>query len=313
MKNSEIQKCNQIACSFLLAYFSTWMLMNLHFMPEHVAQYESMMQAFLEGRGHAPDQFRILQIYLIGIPYIWLDLYSSIWVFSLISLFFMNMAIFRSSFIGLSGNAKFVITLALAASYPIAMYTGPRWDTGFIIALALMLIEFERRNSVAWFFSFLALLSLARADIALCYALILVIWDRSFFSWRRAFAALAIPLAIQGIMKFAIFSGAQYSVETVMIKENLNIQRFNMAPMIFLIAACVIYWRSCITDFLGWLFRHGFRGQGVLIVFFLYIASLFIVAIFSEIRLFLPLIPLFALLASDYRKDITPSAPPGKR
>lgn len=257
------------------------------------------MVSFLQGIGPAPDQYRILQIFLIGLPYRFLNLYHSIWVFSLVTLTLSNLLILRCGWLAFNRNTKVLLALILSVIYPLAMYTGPRWDTAFIFGLAILLVECRRRCWDYGFWLVLAMLAFARSDIALFYALLIAISNIRPKQKIYTIASIALPLGIQLALQFLIFPTAHYAVDVVMVKENLNSARINMVPLPFFAMAAFALWRDRVGDFCRWLWRSP-NGSWIYLLFTLYIVMLFTVAIWSELRLLIHLMPAVILLASQY-------------
>jgi len=295
-----------IPSALLLGFLGAWLFMHIHLPRTALSPHETSFLNILAGTGPAPDQYRLLQNHLIGLLYRVMhhDLYRSVFLFTAASLASTIYLLLQKAYPDISRNTKQSLSIVLALMYPVVMYNGPRGDTAFILLLALGLAIAIDRSARLVFVSLLTLMAFTRADLALFAALFALLWKPAWFSSVRWVFVVALPLTIQGALQFIVFPEASYYCDVVMFKENLRIERVSATPAFILIAALLCLFNRRVIDFCRWLNALGLRGKLLILLFFGYGFVIFVIAVATEIRLFLPLAPFVLLLAQAQCQEI---------
>jgi hypothetical protein len=286
--------------AMLLGYLGAWLLMSIHLPPETLKIHEPGVILFLDGKGAAPDQYRLLQNHLSGLLYRVVGIYHSTFWFTAVSLAAAIFVLVEKAYPSIPQFVKKYLSIALTLLYPVLMYNGPRGDTAFILLLALGLTIAIEREDKLLFVGTLILMAFTRADIALFSALFAVLWKPIWFNPVFYGFIVALPIAVQGILQFIVFPDAHYYCDVVMIKQNMNFDRYVTTPAFLLFGALMCLYLRGIISFGDWLYRLGVRGKILILLFSAYLFAMFVVAIVAETRLFLPLAPFILLLVQEF-------------
>lgn len=286
----------RIIFHILLALFvanaaNRFFIPDLDFEKEH-----QFYEAIFEFSGQAPDQYRILP--LLGIKFVRNGLQlikpdtpinHAILVFN----FFCAFLIFELFYFlaaSWSVSKRIYFNLLFSILYIYTQYTGWRPDTLGLLLIATTfmaaLVRYPDRWGVAT--AGLIVLSFARSDIALIYAVFICFtFQKSLkFKWLL----LLIPVLIQCYLQFYLFASATYYTKPLMLLDNLSGYYLAYNPATWLIiAGGVIFW-SDLRAYLG----RMYQAIPVLLWLFLaYLALVLVVGRINEYRLYLPFVPLW--------------------
>lgn len=303
--NSENNLYFNIIASLLLGYFGALLVMRIHLPPEVIAQHEPSFILFLNGKGPAPDQYRLIQNHLIGLLYHFIGFYNAILFFTALSLSVSIFAMVHCGFSKIAVNKRILLAIILSLLYPVLMYNGPRGDTAFIFLLSIALALSLTNNKSPVFFFIIISMAFTRADLAFFAVLFSLFYKPNFVNKKLWVFLLSIPLFVQYMLKYIIFPHASYYCDVVMVTENIKLERLLNTPMFYLISAVVLYYFKSISGFVAWLYKYRSNGKFIVLLFTGYVCVLFTVAIITEARLMLPLLPYALLLIEDYQDSKT--------
>ncbi len=86
-----------------------------------------------------------------------------------------------------------------------------------------------------------------------------------------------------------------------MINENAKLYRLATTPALLIFGARIFIYPARIFSFSRRLYRRSVHGKLLILLFFGYVTSIFVVAIAAEMRLLLPLAPFVLLLVQEFR------------
>jgi len=291
-----------ITGSILAATVSYW----LHIMPVEAGAI-GVLDALIDRVGRAPDQYRVLPYFIIGLLTDLIGTFTSSSGSDLlstrISIITFDAAFLAASLLVLrhyfSSARSLIFITTLLILFPFLMYGGYRPISSFILLLATALTVILRDHddsepsSVAAYFLLLGLMCLTRADIALMFALLGL--TLSMPNWLKALAIM-LPLIAQYLLSEVVFPEAVYFSPVVMLLDNLSLRFFITSPLTYLwLGLGVVFFRQ-ITAFLRACWQ---QYRPILLILLAYCGVLFVIARPNEYRLFLPMLPVVLWLIED--------------
>lgn len=295
-----------ITGSILAASISYW----LHIMPVEAGAI-GILDALIDMVGRAPDQYRVLPYFIIGLLSDLIGIFThsggSDLLSTRISIVTFDAAFLASSlfvlriYFGPARSLIFIMTLLIL--FPFLMYGGYRPISSFILLLATALTIILRDHSegkpgaVASYFLLLGLMCLTRADIALMFAFLGL--TLSIPSWLKALA-ITLPLVAQYLLSEVVFPEAVYFSPVIMVLDNLSFRFFITSPLTYLWLVLGAIYYSKIVSFLKQCWQ---QQRLVLLILLGYCGVLFVIARPNEYRLFLPMLPVVLWLLEDIAAD----------
>lgn len=291
------------------AFFAAWASYRIHVLPIE-ADALSILGAVVNLEGRAPDQYRILPYLIIaGLTKV-LDLFQTqaptlrIAVLVFYSVFLWLSSLFLLGTFRRSINHNFLWIIFLI--YPFLMFDGYRPISSFILFLSVCTVALMQnalqgnRYAYIGFICLIVLLSFSRADVAFVFALASIGCIRNGLAGKLSI--LAIPVAVQLLLSNVIFSDAEYFSNVVMLWINLSGEFLIRSPLLYLSLGLVIVYRKQLLAVLMYGFHH---RKFALLALCGYIATLMVIAMPNEFRLFLPLLPLYLWLLEESRQSGT--------
>jgi hypothetical protein len=266
---------------------------NKFFVPDLEKEaHDGFYARIFEGRGDAPDQYRILPL----LPLKWLctqmPFHTAVLIYNgVCALISLELLWLLAGF--LAERSRLALSFGFALLYIFTQYTGWRPDTlaallpCLLAALVLQRVADDRRAFIG-FGALVIALAFCRADIALVYALF------GAFYRQKVWVVLAIfPLLIQYALQTWWFPEAEYYAKTIMLMDNLRLHYLTHNPATYLIVAALVAYARPVQTFLKATIRKYFY-------FYLllggYLVLVLVVGRINEYRLYLPFLPLFLLI-----------------
>ena len=254
--------------------------------------------------GEAPDQYRILP--LLGIKTIMsmggLAFNHAVLLFNLVCSFLL-FELFWQLLSGVSRQKKYLFNFLYALIFIYLQYTGWRPDTQGLVLICASLCWWVKgygREKMAWVLTALLLgfLALARAEIALIFAIYLAWYESK--NWLHRAVWVAIPIGIQLALQFWIFADAEYYTKPIMLKDNLSLYYFLRNPASYAIAAAVLIRFPQLKKEISRLWNE---VPLLLLLALAYLALILVVGRINEYRLYLPFVPLYMLSLHRGRRE----------
>lgn len=298
----------QFIILFLLAIFTAnaankFFIEDLDYERDH-----QFYEKIFEGKGEAPDQYRILP--LLGIKWLRAGLElirphvpfnHAVLIYNVICSFLLYFLLLRLLIPIWEEKRIFTFLVLFSGAYIYTQYTGWRPDTLGLLLIATAfvfgILQFKKPLSSSFgvvdLFAVFGILFLAfsRSDIALLYGVFLAYYH--FRCWLTRILLLALPLATQYFLQFYLYKDAAYYTHAFMLWDNLGGYYLARNPGTWLIAAVIIIYWSSIRSYLQQTWRAYWLFYGLLLG---YLFLILVVGRLNEYRLYLPFLPLLVYL-----------------
>ena len=294
MQSSKINDTSLKVAYGLASIFAAWASYRIHVIGIEDSALP-VFSALLDFEGRAPDQYRVIPYFLIGLiqkiisifPNVSAGIYAElrypVLIFDSIFLCLSVLAI-RKHFSNYIGSS---LIWNLLLIYPFLMFDGYRPITSFILFLSIHTVVLMRRihsgEGIAWkgLSLMIVIFSFTRSDVAFLFAVSSLGLNNGKLLLKLALAV--IPLAAQFLLSNVIFPDAQYFSPVVMIVDNLSLKFLIGSPLTYLFSGLLILFRVQVTNFL----RSAFIShRATLIAMVGYTLTLCVIARPNEYRLF---------------------------
>jgi hypothetical protein len=177
------------------------------------------------GRGTAPDQYRYLpHLIVAGLS----QVMSYKHAISCFTFFFLSIFLLLTNFAAWPQRQSWeraALCIVFALLYPLSMPFGPRFDTALYLALMILGLCFWERS--LFYLLLIVIFATARADYALFLA-VFILLDALEHGRKLGvyIVAIAVPIVVQLVFQFWLFSGSKYYTSAFTLSHNLSVEIF---------------------------------------------------------------------------------------
>lgn len=266
-----------------------------------------ILEAITNLDGRAPDQYRIIPYFIIGVfqdSADWLigeNLSAKYPVIFFDALFLCASAIVLRLKFQVPQQQWLILGLFLI--YPFTMFDGYRPISSYLLFLSTLWIITVYHNAVSArkikLFLLVVIFSFSRADVALLMVAIAVIEPGNRMLIVEKIALVGIPLLTQLLLQFLIFPEAVYFSPVIMVSDNASLKFILSSPLTYLTLGLLLHYWNHVWAFLRFMAKYHNR---ILIVCVCYVLALFVVARPNEFRLYLPFLPIVLWYVQEQMK-----------